>query len=163
MRDADTDRRSEAIEFWGKAQALQMQGDLDGAILLYKKSIEIYPTAEAHTFLGWTYSWQGRIDEAIAECHQAIEVDPTFGNPYNDIGAYLIQQGKHDEAIRWLEQATIAERYEARAYPWMNLGRVYDKKFEWSRALQCYQRAVKEQPDYAHAVAALRRLQALLN
>jgi hypothetical protein len=35
----------------------------------------------------------GLTDDAITECHHAIEVDPDFGNPYNDIGAYLIEQG----------------------------------------------------------------------
>ncbi|MGA2847071.1 MAG: tetratricopeptide repeat protein, partial [Candidatus Acidiferrales bacterium] len=72
---------------------------------LYTKSLDIFPTAEAHTFLGWTYHFQGKVDEAIAECKRAIEVDPEFGNPYNDIGSYLIALGRHDEAIPWLEQA----------------------------------------------------------
>jgi hypothetical protein len=36
---------------------------------------------------------------------RAIQVDPDFGNPYNDIGAYLINLGRHDEAMAWLEQA----------------------------------------------------------
>ena len=54
-----------------------------------KRSIEIPPTAEAHTYLGWTYSLQGKLDEATAECLRAIEIDPEFGNPYNDIGVYL--------------------------------------------------------------------------
>ena len=48
----------------------------------------------------------GRLEEAIEECHKAIAVDPTFGNPYNDIGAYLIEMGRLDEAIPWLERAT---------------------------------------------------------
>ena len=63
-------------------------GDLDEAVDLYKQSIAAYPTAEAHTFLGWTYSFMSLPDQAIEECHRAIEVDPDFGNPYNDIGAY---------------------------------------------------------------------------
>ena len=33
----------------------------------------------------------GQLDEAIEECHRAIRTDPDFGNPYNDIGAYLIE------------------------------------------------------------------------
>jgi hypothetical protein len=45
-----------------------------------QQSIACQPTAEAHTFLGWTYSFMGRLDDAIAECH-ATETDPTFGNP----------------------------------------------------------------------------------
>ena len=56
-----------------------------------KASLELHPTAEAHTFLGWTYHFQGKLDEAIAQCRTAIDIDPEFGNPYNDIGAYLIE------------------------------------------------------------------------
>jgi len=47
------------------------------------------PSAEAHTFLVWVYSFERRFAEAIAECKRAIAVDPEFGNPYNDIGVYL--------------------------------------------------------------------------
>jgi hypothetical protein len=51
---------------------------------------------------------------------QAIKVDPEFGNPYNDIGAYLIEQEKWDEAIPWFQKAMAAPRYEARCYPHFN-------------------------------------------
>ena len=136
---------------------------LDEAVELYKKSIEAYPTAEAYTFLGWTYSWMGRIDDAIAECHKAIEVDPTFGNPYNDIGSYLIMKGQIDEAIPWLERALQAPRYESYCYPHMNLGRVYEKKREWDKALECYQRALRINPKYDLAQRAFTRLRAMMN
>jgi Tfp pilus assembly protein PilF len=67
--------------------------------------------AEApHVFsAGLTVLW-GRLDDAIAECHKAIETDPSFGNPYNDIGAYLMQKGKVDEAIPWFLRALDAPR-----------------------------------------------------
>ena len=45
------------------------------------------------------------LDDAIAQCEIAIELDPEFGNPYNDIGVYLMQQQRLDEAIPWLERA----------------------------------------------------------
>ncbi len=105
----------------------QMAGDLQSAIQLYKASIEAHPTAEAHTFLGWTYSSLGHYDLAIAECKTAIQVDPEFGNPYNDIGSYLVHLGQLDEAIPWLQRAKEAKRYEPRHFPYMNLGRVYLK------------------------------------
>ena len=31
-------------------------------------------------------------------------VDPSYGNPNNDIGASLIEQGKDEKAIPWLLQ-----------------------------------------------------------
>ncbi|HXI02953.1 MAG TPA: tetratricopeptide repeat protein, partial [Candidatus Saccharimonadales bacterium] len=81
--------------------------------------------AEAHTFLGWAYSFVDRLDEAIEECRRAIAVDPEFGNPYNDIGSYLIKKGRLQEAIGWLEKAKTAPRYEPKHYPYLNLGRLY--------------------------------------
>ena len=89
----DADRRERAIELWQQAYACQMRKELDEAVELYQESLALFPTAEAHTFLGWTYSFQGRLDEAIAECRKAIALDPDFGNPYNDIGVYLIERG----------------------------------------------------------------------
>ena len=124
----DTDKRLErALRILEKAYERQKAGDLEEAIGLYKASIEIFPTAEAHTYLGWTYSFQGKYDEAIDQCKIAITVDPQFGNPYNDIGSYLIQKGQFDQAIPWLELAKKAPRYEPRHFPYLNLFRVYMK------------------------------------
>src|SRR3990172_10278308 len=103
------DPLSQAIELFKKDYEYQMNGELDLAIEHYKRSIETFPTAEAYTFLGWTYSFKGKLQDAITECKKAIEVDPDFGNPYNDIGAYLIELGKLDEAIPWLEKAIHAK------------------------------------------------------
>jgi tetratricopeptide (TPR) repeat protein len=80
-----------AMELWRDAYRHQIEGDLDRAIELYRKSIDAYPTAEAHTFLGWAMSFRGHLDEATQECLRAIEIDPDFGNPYNDIGVYLMR------------------------------------------------------------------------
>ena len=107
------DGQQQAQEYFHRAYAHQVKGELEEAIALYKRSIEILPTAEAHTFLGWTYSFQRRYEEAIQECRRAIEVDPTFGNPYNDIGAYLIELVRWEEALPWFEKALNASRYES--------------------------------------------------
>lgn len=160
---ADEELREQAVEYFQKAYELQMKGDLEGAVAYYTKSIDLYPTAEAYTFRGWTYSFMGRVDEAIEECYKAIEIDPDFGNPYNDIGAYLIQKGRLDEAIPWLEKAIKAKRYESRAFPHMNLGRIWERKGEWRKAVEEYRKAVKANPDYLSALQALRRLQAMMN
>ncbi len=160
---ANEDPQKQALEYLREAYRHQMQGDLDEAIELYRKSIETYPTAEAYTFLGWTYSFAGRYDDAIEECRRAIKIDPDFGNPYNDIGAYLIEKGRLDEAIPWLEKATRARRYESPGFPYLNLGRVWELKHEYRRALQSYQKAVELNPQDLHAVASVARLKAKFN
>jgi tetratricopeptide (TPR) repeat protein len=140
-----------------------MRGELDRAIEGYRRSIDVLPTAEAHTFLGWTYSFQGRLDEAKAECLRAIEIDPDFGNPYNDIGVYLMQQGKLEEAIPWLEKAKRAPRYEPRQYPHMNLGRIYAAQGRWWEALRELDEAARVAPGDAGARRALHELRARFN
>ena len=157
------DPRKTAAEYFQKAYELQMQGDYQEAIDFYGRSIEAFPTAEAYTFRGWTYSFIGDYDRAIAECLQAIKVDPEFGNPYNDIGAYLIEQEKWDEAIPWFQKAMLAPRYEARPYPHFNLGRVYEHQHQWQIAKECYARAYSLDRRYLAALAGLRRLRAMFN
>jgi len=149
-----------AAEYWRRGLEAQMSGDLEAAIELYQRSLAACPTAEAHTFLGWTYSFQGRLEDAIEECQKAIAVDPTFGNPYNDIGAYLIEMGRLDDAIPWLERATRASRYASPEFPRLNLGRVYLAKEMYSRALQEFGAVLDLRPDHRpaqQAVAAIRR------
>lgn len=155
--------KKEAWNCFQQAYERQMKGDLEEAVELYKRSIDHHPTAEAYTFLGWTYSFMGRLDEAIAECHRAIEMDPEFGNPYNDIGAYLIEKGQFDEAIPWFKRAMKAKRYESPAFPHLNLGRVYERKGEWDKALESYKKALTLNPDYTLAKRALGRLISMLN
>ena len=159
----EAERKNLAIKFFEDAYRKQMAGEYPDAVELYKKSIEAYPTAEAYTFLGWTYNFMGRVDDAIAECHKAIEVDPTFGNPYNDIGAYLLQKGQIDEAIPWLLRALEAPRYESYCYPHMNLGRAYEAKRRWLEAKEEYKKALGQRPDYTPAKQGLARIRALLN
>ncbi len=147
-----------AIKLFQDAYRLQMAGDLDLAADLYRRSIEIHPTAEAHTYLGFAYRHQGRLEDAIAECERAIAVDPSFGNPYNDIGAYLIELGRTEEALPWLEKATQAERYESHHFPWFNLGRVYITKEMYRKATECFENALDIEPEYGAAQKALDRL-----
>jgi Tfp pilus assembly protein PilF len=130
---------------------------------LYQASLAVAPTAEAHTFLGWVYSFQRRYAEAIAECKRAIAVDPTFGNPYNDIGCYLIALGRDDEAVPWLRRAMAAPRYEAPHFPHVNLARIYETQGRVLDALTEYGRALERHPGYAPAVRGVRRLQARVN
>ena len=137
---------------------LQCLGELDDAEDLYLRSIALFPTAEAHTFLGWTYSFAGDPERAIEECRRAIDTDPTFGNPYNDIGAYLIELGRLDEAIPWLKRALESARYCCYFYAHTNLARVYVLRGQTHFARKHLEEALKVKPDYEPASEMLRRL-----
>ena len=152
-----------ADKYFQQAYTFQMDGQLGQAESYYRLSIETCPSAEAYTFLGWTYSFMGRIDDAIGECYKAIQVDPEFGNPYNDIGTYLIQKNELDDATVWLKRAITAKRYASYEFPHLNLGRVYDKQGKWQLAIQEFKKALQINPHYQLASRALKQIQARLN
>jgi Tfp pilus assembly protein PilF len=160
MSDPTLTRAWEVLQ---DAYQAQMEGDYDRAVELYQSSLELHPTAEAHTFLGWTYHFQGKLDEAILQCKRAIEIDPEFGNAYNDIGAYLIEQGRFKEAVPWLERAIEARRYEPRHFPHYNLGRAYVGQEMYARAMRCFQQALEVEPRYSQARQALESLRRMVN
>ena len=141
----------------------QMSGRIDEAVDHYRRSIAIHPTAEAHTFLGWALSFLGRPDEAIAECETAIAVDPAFGNPYNDIGAYLIDLAARPRPLPGSSAPSARARYEPRHYPYFNLARVYVKQHKVREAIGELQQAIAIEPRYTIARRELHRLLGMLN
>ena len=155
---SDELNKEQALMLVDRAYRHQMKGEYGLAILLYKRSLTHWPTAEAHTYLGWTYSNLDRYEMAIASCKEAIEVDPTFGNPYNDIGAYLIELEQWEEAIPWLEKALTATRYESPQFPHLNLGRAYEHLGRYRLALQYFDQALEIDPYYQAAIWAKYRL-----
>lgn len=152
-----------ALSIWEEGQHFHNRGELDRAIDLYTRSILIYPTAEAHTYRGWAYSSLKRWEDAILECKKAIEIDPQLGNPYNDIGSYLISLGKTDECIEWLEKAKSAPRYECRHYPYMNLGKVFLSRGMLLRAIREYEEALKLVPNEPTCSMVLNELRRMLH
>lgn len=161
--DTSPTAKYQARELFQEAYEAQLAQNFEAAIELYRRSIETYPTAEAHTFLGWVYSFQERYDEAIAECLEAIRVDETFGNPYNDIGSYLLAKGDSYGCVRWFKRALLAPRYESYVFPHFNLARVYERRRRYLDAVRHYTLAIEQQPGFTEATTGLRRLQALMN
>jgi tetratricopeptide (TPR) repeat protein len=155
--------RKQALSLWQEGQRFHLEGNLHRAIECYGRSIEVFPTAEAYTFRGWAYSFQNRIEDAIAECKKAIQIDPSFGNPYNDIGSYLMAQGKMGQAVHWLQKAKRAARYEPRHFPYINLGRVFTAQGLVSKAIREFETALRICPEDHTVVAALSALRRRVN
>ncbi|MEW6741579.1 MAG: tetratricopeptide repeat protein [Planctomycetota bacterium] len=152
------DRRQKALAFFDTAYRTQKRGELSRAEELYRRAVALYPTAESFTFLGWALSLQGRLEEAIECCRRAIELDPDYGNPYNDLGAYLIELGRPDEAVPFLKKAIAAPRYECYYYAHYNLGRVWELRGRWREAARQYGLSLEKNPYFQLARHALERV-----
>ena len=155
--------QAQAMILFEQGYRMQTEGKLSDAIEMYKRSIAIHATAEAYTFLGWSYSMSGRFEDAIEMCQNAIEIDPSFGNPYNDIGAYKIQQGLFEEAIPYLEEAISSPRYKTPQFAYMNLGRAYQNTGRYRTALNHFNQSLEIDPLYLPAEWAKRSLLAKMN
>ena len=78
--------------------------------------------ANAHINLGYLLQEQGKIEEAYAECKEAVRVEPANAEAHNR-GTALQEQGKFEEAyteykeaVR-LEPANTGAHYEPRQPP----------------------------------------------
>lgn len=150
-----------ARQLYNTGYMMTLLGRYEEAIRLYERSLEIEATAEAHTYLGWTYSHLSNYKRAIEEAEKAIRIDPDYGNPYNDIGVYLMEQGREDEAITYLQKAMRAKRYCCYQFPHYNMGRIYLRKKKYEKARREFQKALAIDPDYAPAAEALELLEKL--
>ena len=151
----DRDAIAEAFIHWRNGNVLHLAGRYEQAAELFQQSIDAYPTAEGHTFLGWSLSELGRLEDAIAECKKAISLDSDYGNPYNDIGVYLIQLGRPEEAVPWLHKAIAAKRYCCYEFAHANLGRVLLSQGKIDAAKRSFERALSRNPEYVPAIAGL--------
>ena len=146
-----------------KAKEHHLNGKLDRAIAEYTSLLNRHATAELHCLLGWAYCLNGNFSDAIKQCNFAIELNPEWGNAYNDLGCYLIYEKRFDAAIPWLEKAIQLDSYIDKHLPYYNLGRVYEKKGLWLNARNSYEFSVSLSPEYDKAKTALHRIYSYLN
>ena len=71
---------------------LVYRGFIDEAYEKFDQSYKLDQSADALTYKGWMLNIKGDPEGALKLCHQAIKLDPEFGNPYNDIGTILVAQ-----------------------------------------------------------------------
>lgn len=155
------DKARRAVQLYNTGYLMTLLGQYEEAIRLFDSSLEILPTAEAYTYKGWTFSHMGDYQRAIAQAEMAIRIDPDFGNPYNDIGVYMIELGREDEAIPYLEKAMRANRYCCYQFPHYNIGRIYIKKKMYERAREEFKKSLEIDPNYLPAREALETLNQL--
>ena len=111
------------------------------------EAFRLAPTAESATFLGWAL---GEMDDAwgaLGWCRKAIETDERLGNPWNDIGAILLQMEQPAAAIPWLAAATRSQRYDAPGHPWSNLARAHEVLGNKMASFDAARTALEHSPD----------------
>jgi tetratricopeptide (TPR) repeat protein/tRNA A-37 threonylcarbamoyl transferase component Bud32 len=90
----------------------------------------------------------GDFNGAIKCFQQAIDLNPGYMDPYNNIGVSLELQGKIDEAIKYYDKASeLAPDFYM---PWYNKGNCYKTQHNYKNALKCYNKAIKLNPGFVN-------------
>ena len=63
-------REQKAEELLRKRHEAQRLGNLPEALNLFQRSIQVLPTVESPTSLGWSYNFLRRYEDAIDECRR---------------------------------------------------------------------------------------------
>jgi tetratricopeptide (TPR) repeat protein len=67
---------------------------------LAEAGVRLAPRDEwAHFCMAFAYELAGRLEETVAECRRAIELNPNFSNGYSELGRGLAAMGRAEEAI----------------------------------------------------------------
>ena len=100
-----------------------------------------FADAAAHLAAGIAFQENGQSGEAIAEYDEAIRLDPTLANAFNDRGLNYLQLGQveraiqdFDEAVRLQPQFAVAYANRAQAYTF--LGRDREAENDVDRAVE---------------------------
>jgi tetratricopeptide (TPR) repeat protein len=102
--------------------------------------------ASFHSSIGSILCQQGRFDEGIAHFRKALEIDPSYAEAHNNLGAALTH-GSADQAIAEFRRAV--EINPAYAEAQFNLGRALADRGRFDEATVHYQKVVAIQPNSA--------------
>ncbi|MGD0026121.1 MAG: tetratricopeptide repeat-containing serine protease family protein [Xanthobacteraceae bacterium] len=111
--------------------------------------IQSGPRAWAFNNRGSAYGRKGDYDRAIADCTEAIRLDPKYAHAYNNRGFAYHAKGDNDRAIAdYNEAIRLDPKY---ALPYNNRGFAYLAKGDHDRAIADYNEAIRLDPKDAHA------------
>ncbi len=146
LNSLEWQRQKKYEEFLQKGHQAISNKHFDKALEYFNRACHYKENAEIFTLLGWVNHLLGQTEIAKNSCLKAIQIDPDYGPPYNDMGTYLMSEGKLDECLKWFTMAKSSANYPNREFPYINSGRVYFTKKEYSAALEEFNKALSLVP-----------------
>lgn len=168
--------------------ALRQQGLVEDSERLLLRGMAALPkVGEVHRELCVLYAEQQRLDEAVASCTRATELDEHDGAAWNNLGFLLLARGDAKDAKSCLENAVDIDSTNARyrnnlayahaaggdhraalrgflttgtpADAHYNVGTAFERAGDSTTALTYYRRALKYDAKHVSAEEAKKRLQ----
>lgn len=136
--------------------AYLQQGQARAAVQEFNKAIEIDPrSADAHSALGLAYQQLNQPDLAANAFRKALDISPNAPGILNNYGAFLLSQGKLDEAEKALKRALADPLYPTPQFAYLNLAKVYAARGNQQQARDMLGHALEIQRNFAPALLQL--------
>jgi len=140
-----------AVAHSNMASALEVLGDLDGAVDHYNAAIRIDPHRAAYyNNLGFTLIRKGDLTEAANVCSRAVQLNPNFAEAYVNLGLALLNRGGIDQAVRQFSKAIEVDAENASAH--LDMGLCLVKLGRLDEAVYHLQKTLALQPDSVEAL-----------
>ena len=139
-----------AQECFVKGSELAQRGQLERAIALLRRAVELEPThAAAHHNLGSALRDRGEREAALAAYREAARLEPKFAEAHYGIGLMLVEERAYQEALGSLQRAALLKPRMAEAR--FQAGNAHMGLGDWKSALAELDAACAARPDYAEA------------
>lgn len=140
-----------ASTLYEQAELYRSKGNLEDAIALYQKTIELDSNFSwAYHQLGDIFSQQNKWTEAIVVYGQAIALNPNFSWSYHNLGMALIQQQQWDQAI--LAYSKAIKLNPDFCWSYYYLGEAFCQTQNWLESVIAYFNAWKQNPDLLESI-----------
>lgn len=137
----------EVIYLMRQGEILYEQGQLDEAINIYKKIINIKPNSpETYFMLGVSYSLNSDPSNAIHFLKKAIDLNPNYDEAFYELGKAFRRKGDLDLSIEYLNKSLEINPKQVRAIA--NIAYSYLKLNKFQEALNWYKKSTVVDPNY---------------
>ena len=137
---------NKARTFLNLGSAAERAADLDAAEVAYRTASALSAQPFSRLDLGRLYLQANRLDEALVQFREALQIDPGLGEAHNNIGKIHEMRQQYDEALKEYQLAVQAKPYLA--VPYCNIGFLYARQNRYAEALEEYEKAMVRDPDY---------------
>jgi tetratricopeptide (TPR) repeat protein len=128
---------------------LAQSGQLDQAIALLRRAVELAPHGAAYHNLASAYRDRGDAPAALAAYREAARLDPRLAEAHYGVGLMLMGERRYEEALASLRRAIELNPRFAEAR--FQAGNAHMGLGDWQAALAELKAAIDARPDYAEA------------
>jgi serine/threonine protein kinase/tetratricopeptide (TPR) repeat protein len=135
--------------------------DWTGAEEHFRRAIDLSPgdSNARHWYGVDCLSPRGRLDEALVELEQAVDLDPLSVSINTSLGGLYHDRREYDRAIE--QYLSTIELEPTFYFSHWNLGRTYEQVREYGKAMESFQRALELAPGAPQVLSYLARCHAL--